>query len=228
MPFCYIQRSAPCRDPQLDIWWQTLEHWGHRESYRRGGQGVRVSGDGGHEGIKTLYTQQDQHTCELGETVGACAVPAQICSRLGPSIDRSRHKPPFFLLLNIFLFAFQMLSPFQVFWKSPNPSSLPLPLWGCSPTHLLSPFLPTLGHWIPTGPKAAPPTDVRQGHPLIHTQPKPWAAPSSLVAGLVPGSSTGSGLLTLLLSPGCKPLQFLQSLLQILHQGPWAQFNGWL
>jgi hypothetical protein len=33
---------------------------------------------------------------------------------------------------------------------------------------------------------------------------------------------------TLLTSWGCKPLQLLQSLLQLLHQGPHTQSNGWL
>ena len=43
----------------------------------------------------------------------------------------------------------------------------------------------------------------------------------SLVGVLVPGSSVGSGLLTLLLPPwGFKSPQFLQSLLQLLHQRP--------
>ena len=42
----------------------------------------------------------------------------------------------------------------------------------------------------------------------------------SLVDGPIPGSSRGSGLLTLLLPPwGCKPPQLLQSLLQLLHRG---------
>jgi hypothetical protein len=51
----------------------------------------------------------------------------------------------------------------------------------------------------------------------------------SLVGGPVPGSSEGSGLLTLLLTPmGCKPSQLLQTLLKLLHWVPCAQSNGWL
>jgi hypothetical protein len=50
-----------------------------------------------------------------------------------------------------------------------------------------------------------------------------------LVGGPVPGSSGGSGLLTLLLFLwGCKPPLLLQSLLQLLHRGPSVQSNGWL
>jgi hypothetical protein len=53
----------------------------------------------------------------------------------------------------------------------------------------------------------------------------------SLVGGPVPGSlrGKGSGQLTLLLLLwGCKPPQLLQSLLQLLYQGPRAQSNGLL
>jgi hypothetical protein len=32
---------------------------------------------------------------------------------------------------------------------------------------------PTLGHRTPSGPRAMPLTDVRQGHPLPHMQPEP-------------------------------------------------------
>jgi hypothetical protein len=51
----------------------------------------------------------------------------------------------------------------------------------------------------------------------------------SLVGGPVPETSRESGQLTVLLPPwGCKPPQLLQSLLQLFHQGPPAQSNGWL
>jgi hypothetical protein len=51
----------------------------------------------------------------------------------------------------------------------------------------------------------------------------------SLVGGLVPGSSGGSGWLILLFFLwGCKPLQLLQFFLWLLHWGPCAQSNGWL
>jgi hypothetical protein len=60
------------------------------------------------------------------------------------------------------LFTFQMLSSFPV---SPpqthKPSSLSLPLWGCSTTHPLTPaslpwHSPTLGHQTTTGPRGSP------------------------------------------------------------------------
>jgi hypothetical protein len=55
----------------------------------------------------------------------------------------------------------------------------------------------------------------------------------SVVDGLVPGSSEGSGWLILLFFLwGCKPLQLLQSFLSLLHWWPhWghhAQSNAWL
>ena len=51
----------------------------------------------------------------------------------------------------------------------------------------------------------------------------------SLVGGLVPGSSGGTGKFILLfLLWGCKPLQLLVSFLWLLHWGPCAQSNGWL
>ena len=70
-------------------------------------------------------------------------------------------------------------------WKPHIPSSLPLPLGGCSPSHLPTPvFQPwdslTLGHQSPSGPVAAPPSDVQQGHPLPHMQPEPWVPPCVL------------------------------------------------
>ena len=84
------------------------------------------------------------------------------------------------------LFTFQMSSPFQVSHpETPYPIPLPLPLWGFSPTHpSTSVFLPwhspTLRHQTPSGPRAAPPTDVQQGHPLPHVRREPWVAPCEL------------------------------------------------
>jgi hypothetical protein len=46
------------------------------------------------------------------------------------------------------------------------------------PTPVLHPqHSPTLGHWTPSDPKACPPTDVQQGHPLPHKRPAAWVAP---------------------------------------------------
>ena len=76
--------------------------------------------------------------------------------------------------------------------KTPIESSLPLTLWGCSPhpcTHSLPWHFSTLGHRIPTGPRATPITDVQQGHTLLHMQPSQrslhvysgwWSSPRKL------------------------------------------------
>jgi hypothetical protein len=66
-------------------------------------------------------------------------------------------------------------------WKPLILFSLPLLLWGCSPTHPLQ--LPCPGillHWgiepsLDQG--ASPPTDVRQGHPLLHMWLELWVPP---------------------------------------------------
>ena len=66
----------------------------------------------------------------------------------------------------------------------PSPPS-PLPLGGCSP-HPLSPdpllqHPPMLGHQTFTGPRASPPIDDRQGHPLLHMYLEPWIPPCTLL-----------------------------------------------
>ena len=50
----------------------------------------------------------------------------------------------------------------------------------------------------------------------------------SLFGGLVHGNSGSSGWLILFFLWWCKPLQFLQSLLLLLHLGLYAQSNCWL
>ena len=62
----------------------------------------------------------------------------------------------------------------------PPPASmkmLPLP-----PVHscLLPSNSPTLRHRAFTGPKASPPFDAQQGHPLLHMQLEPWVPPCVL------------------------------------------------
>ena len=92
-----------------------------------------------------------------------------------------------------YLFTFQMLLPFLVSpWKTPYPILPP-------PPHPPTPTLPhwhspTLRHWIITRPKASPPINVQQGHPLLHM----WLEPGSLqvyslVGDLVPVSSGRGG-----------------------------------
>jgi hypothetical protein len=61
-------------------------------------------------------------------------------------------------------------------WETPIPSSLPCLYERAPPsTHSCPPtwHFPTLGHWTPSGPRASPPTDDQQGHPLPHM----WSAP---------------------------------------------------
>jgi hypothetical protein len=64
------------------------------------------------------------------------------------------------------------------------PTSLPLLLWECS-TH---PHIPTSPSWDSltlrylafTEPRASPPTDAQQGHPLLHMWLEPWGPPCVL------------------------------------------------
>jgi hypothetical protein len=88
---------------------------------------------------------------------------------------------------------------------APTPSTL---------TSLPSNF-PSLGHLAFIGPRASPPIDVQQGHPLLHMWQELWVTPCVLLYWwLSPWELWGSGWLTLLFFLwGCKPHQFLQSFL---------------
>jgi len=86
---------------------------------------------------------------------------------------------PFSCLKNwiCYIFTFQMLSPFLV---PPLLSLLPLLLWGCSPSHIpLPPHHPGIPLHV-TGPRASPPIDARQGHPLPQMQLEPRVTPCVL------------------------------------------------
>jgi hypothetical protein len=67
--------------------------------------------------------------------------------------------------------------------KTPIPSPLYCLYEGSPPpTHLFTPIFlpchfPTLRHRTSSGPRASPPTDVQQDHPLPHMQPTPWIPP---------------------------------------------------
>jgi hypothetical protein len=116
-------------------------------------------------------------------------------------------------------------------WKPPIPSPSSCLYEGAPPsTHscLSTPAFPYTRASNPSSPRAAPPTDVQQGHPLLHIQSEPWVPPCVLFSWWFSSwSSWGSGWLTLLFPTwGCKPPQLLQSLLQLLHREPCTQSNG--
>jgi hypothetical protein len=71
--------------------------------------------------------------------------------------------------------------PFSWFplWTLPILSTLSLLLWGCFPSHPLTPNLlpwhsPIMGNWAFTGSRASPLIEARQCHPLLHMQLEPW------------------------------------------------------
>jgi hypothetical protein len=83
------------------------------------------------------------------------------------------------------LFTFQMYSlSMSPLWKTPYympPSTASMSVLPNPPTPVFLPWhSPTLGHQTPTGPRAAPPTDAQQGHPLAHMWPEPWVPPCVL------------------------------------------------
>jgi hypothetical protein len=93
----------------------------------------------------------------------------------------------FIYIRNVFPF------PFPPFINSLT-HPLPLPLWQCSPTQEHPPAFqpwhcPILGHLPPSGPGAAPSTDVQQGHPLQHMWPATWVPPCVLFVSPVHWSS---------------------------------------
>jgi hypothetical protein len=106
-----------------------------------------------------------------------------------------------------------MLSPFLV---SPFQTiSLPAPAFMRVPPNppihscLTEPAFPYLEHWVSTGPRTSPAIDAREG---ICSWSQGSLHVYSLVGGLVPGSSGGSGWLILLFFLwGCNPRQLLPS-----------------
>ena len=93
------------------------------------------------------------------------------------------------------------------------PSPMPLLLWGCSPpTHALPHYIPL--HWGIKPSQDQGPLLPLMSDKAILCYICSWShgslQVSSLVGGLFPGSSGGSGWLILLFFLwGCKPLQFL-------------------
>jgi hypothetical protein len=80
--------------------------------------------------------------------------------------------------LPFFIRYFIYISNCICFPHFPSKSPLSHPFSSCSLTHPLPlpcPWhSPTLEHWAFTEPRASPLIDVRQGHPLLHIQLKPW------------------------------------------------------
>jgi hypothetical protein len=99
-------------------------------------------------------------------------------------LSKSRRKTPLTLLYCIswmihfftgyFIYLHFKCYPLSQFplQKSPIPSSLSLshPPTPASPTS----NFPTLGRQALTGPRASPPTDNLQSHPLLHMRLEPW------------------------------------------------------
>ena len=63
--------------------------------------------------------------------------------------------------------------------KHPIPSFLPL-LTSSPTSSSMCCHSPTLDHLALSGPRASPPIDVSQGHPLLHMQLEPWVPPCVL------------------------------------------------
>ena len=116
-----------------------------------------------------------------------------------PTEHRVGHSREAFFNWIFYLFTFQMPAPFPV---SPPKTPYPIPPHSGAaapppttpphpPTHSHHPALasPTLGHWTFTGPRASPPIDVWQGHPLLHMWLEPWVPPCVRRETLNSGSS---------------------------------------
>jgi hypothetical protein len=135
----------------------------------------------------------------------------------------------YFTYLFIYLITFPSLpsqSPYLFFLLSASMRVLPHP-----PTPTSPPWhSPTLGHPEFTRPRASPPIDVQQGHPLLHMQLEPWVPPCVLFGWwFSPWSSRESGWLILLFFLcSCNPFHILQSFPHLFHWVPCVQSNGWL
>jgi hypothetical protein len=121
----------------------------------------------------------------------------QHCSHLAFQCLHLQHQNflPFFPFIEYFLYLH-----FKCYPLSRSPLQNPLPSPPASVRVLLHPSshscLPALafpytGALNPLRPRAVPPTDVQQGHPLKHMQLEPWVPPCVLFGGPIRGSSRG-------------------------------------
>ena len=136
----------------------------------------------------------------------------------------------FFLLLDIFFIYISNVNiPFPGLPSGNPPHSASMRVLPHPPISAFQSWhSPTLGHRTPKGPRAAPSTDVQQGHPLPQTRPEPWVPPCVLFGWWSsPWELLGVWPVDTVAPPwGCKPPQLLQSFIQLLHWGPCDQSNG--
>jgi hypothetical protein len=84
---------------------------------------------------------------------------------------------------------------------------------------------PTLGHQAFTGPRASPPIDALQGHPLLHMRLEPWVPPCVLFGWWFSLWELWGNWLIHIVVPSMWPLL---SLLQLLYWELCTQANDWL
>jgi hypothetical protein len=96
----------------------------------------------------------------------------------------------FFLKIKYFFIYISNFTPFSFSplpWKHNVPSIVPMLLWGCFlPTRqipLSHPQIPLYWgiHQGSSGPRACPPINAWQGHPLLYIEVGPWLPPCVLL-----------------------------------------------
>jgi hypothetical protein len=128
-----------------------------------------------------------------------------------------------------------MLTPFPIsppeipYAIPPSPTSMRV-LPTNPPTPTSPPWhFPTLGHNAFTGLRASPAIHVRQRHPLLHIQIKPWVPPSVLFGWWFSSLKLWGGVWLVdivFFLIGLKPLHLLQSFLYLFHWGHWISPIG--
>ena len=150
----------------------------------------------------------------------------------------------FLIFIGYFTYlTFQTLFPFPLSsLKTPYPSfPSSIPLWdppcfyegACPPTHQLPPYHTSMPlHWGIKSPQdQAPPLSLPDKAILCYICSWSYGPLHvySLLPGLVPGRSEGSGWLIVMFFPwGCKTMKLLQFFSKLLHWRPRVQSGGWL